>query len=52
MTKVMLIIYFGISCFYLGKFSYVDSDGMGIFLPKVGGYHLSLVDNEESGVYR
>ena len=52
MTKVMLIIYFGISCFFLGKYTYADSDGMGIFIPNLGGYHISLVDDNDTGVYQ
>ena len=40
--------------FLLGKWSYgiaPDSDGFGIFVPNVGGYHVSLINNEDSGWY-
>lgn len=40
--------------FFLGKFSYgiaPDSDGFGIFVPNIGGYHVSLINSEDSGVY-
>ena len=41
--------------FLLGKWSYglsFDSDGFGIFIPNVGGYHYSLINSEDSGVYQ
>jgi len=41
--------------FLLGKFSYglsSDSDGFGIFIPNIGGYHYSLINSEDSGVYQ
>lgn len=40
--------------FLLGKWSYgiaPDSDGFGIFVPNVGGYHISLINSEDSGWY-
>jgi len=40
--------------FLLGKWSYgiaPDSDGFGIFVPNVGGYHVSLINAEDSGFY-
>lgn len=40
--------------FLLGKFTYgisPDSDGMGIFVPNLGGYHYSLINDEDSGFY-
>jgi hypothetical protein len=37
--------------FLLGRFSYNDSDGYGIFIPNLGGYHVSLTDNADSGIY-
>lgn len=40
--------------FLLGKFTYgiaPDSDGFGIFVPNVGGYHYSLINDEDSGWY-
>lgn len=41
--------------FLLGKFTYgisPDSDGMGIFVPNLGGYHYSLINDEDSGFYQ
>jgi len=40
--------------FLLGKWSYgiaPDSDGFGIFVPNVGGYHVSLINGEDTGFY-
>ncbi len=40
--------------FLLGKFSYgiaPDSDGFGFFVPNLGGYHVSLINAEDTGVY-
>lgn len=52
MLKYLTII---LVSFYLGKFSYgisLDSDGMGIFIPNLGGVHYSLINSEDSGVYQ
>ena len=41
--------------FLLGKFTYgiaPDSDGFGIFIPNIGGYHYSLINDEDTGVYQ
>lgn len=41
--------------FLLGKFTYglaPDSDGMGIFVPNLGGYHYSLINDEDTGFYQ
>jgi len=41
--------------FLLGKFSYgiaPDSDGFGVFIPNLGGYHVSLINDEDSGFYQ
>ena len=38
--------------FLLGRFSYNDSDGYGIFIPNLGGYHVSLIDDKDSGLYQ
>ena len=38
--------------FLIGRFSYNDSDGFGIFVPNLGGYHISLVSDEDTGVYQ
>jgi len=37
--------------FLIGRFSYNDSDGFGIFVPNLGGYHYSFNDNADSGIY-
>ena len=39
MTKYIWTLIVG---FLLGKFTYFDSDGYGIFVPMVGGYHISM----------
>lgn len=52
MAKYLTIVFIS---FYLGKFSYgfsLDSDGFGIFVPNLGGYHVSLINSEDSGVYQ
>ena len=38
--------------FLLGRFSYNDSHGYGIFIPNLGGYHVSLIDDKDSGLYQ
>lgn len=38
-SKILLMGYFGIFMFALGKYSYVDKDGVGFYIPEVGGYH-------------
>jgi len=42
-SKITLFAYFGIFCFYAGKFTYLDGDGYGVFIPHVGGYHVSTL---------
>ena len=49
MTKYIMLFLFA---FFLGKFSYGDSSGLGVFIPNVGGYHYSLTDSEDSGAYK
>lgn len=44
-TQALLI------AFLVGRFSYNDSDGFGIFVPSIGGYHVSLTDSADSGLY-
>lgn len=38
MAKYVWILIFG---FLLGKFTYLDSNGYGIFVPMLGGYHIA-----------
>lgn len=52
MTKYLVL--FALA-FYLGKFTYgiaLDSDGFGIFVPNLGGYHVSLINPEDTGFYQ
>lgn len=52
MTRKIALL---IAAFYLGKFSYgfaPDSDGLGFWVPHLGGYHLSLINHEDSGFYQ
>ena len=54
MLKILFKIQVLVIVFLLGKFSYglsLDSDGVGIFIPNVGGYHYSLINSEDSGLY-
>ena len=37
--------------FLIGRFSYNDSDGFGIFVPNLGGYHVSFENTADSGIY-
>lgn len=41
LTRLTLLTYFGLTCFTLGKFTYFDSDGYGLFIPQIGGFHVS-----------
>jgi len=43
LTRLTLLTYFGLTCFALGKFTYADSDGYGVFVPHIGGYHVSTL---------
>jgi len=45
-TQALLI------AFLIGRFSYNDSDGYGIFVPNIGGYHVSFENTADSGVYQ
>jgi len=54
MLKILFKIQVLVIVFLLGKFSYglsLDSDGFGIFIPNIGGYHYSLINSEDSGLY-
>ena len=42
-AKITLTAYFGIIMFCLGKFTYMDGDGYGFFIPHLGGYHVSTL---------
>jgi len=55
MLKILFKIQVLLLVFLLGKFSYFSMDGKqvtsaGIFIPNLGGYHLSLSDSD-SGFY-
>ena len=55
MLKLVFKLQLLVVVFLLGKWSYglsFDSDGFGIFIPNVGGYHYSLINSEDSGVYQ
>jgi len=43
-AKITLISYFGIACFCLGKFTWLNQDGAGIFVPHLGGYYVSFIE--------
>ena len=42
-AKITLLAYFGIIMFCLGKFTYMDGDGYGFFIPHVAGWHVSTL---------
>lgn len=44
LTRLTLLAYFGATCFALGKFTYIDGDGYGFFVPHVGGYYVSTLE--------
>ena len=44
LTRLILLSYVGLICFALGKFTYVDGDGYGFFVPHIGGYHVSTLE--------
>lgn len=55
MLKILFKIQVLLVVFLLGKFSYFGMDGRqlthaGVFIPNIGGYHLSLSD-DDSGFY-
>lgn len=43
-AKITLLAYFGIACYCLGKFTYINQDGAGIFVPHIGGYYVSFIE--------
>ena len=43
-AKITLLAYFGIACYCLGKFTYLNQDGAGIFVPHIGGHHVSFIE--------
>jgi hypothetical protein len=40
-ARLTLLTYFGLTCFAIGKFTYFDRDGYGLFIPQIGGFHVS-----------
>jgi hypothetical protein len=43
-SKMLLVLYFGILMFCLGKFTYFDADGYGFYIGGLGGYHVSKLE--------
>ena len=48
LTKIVFIAQILLFAFLLGRWSYNDCDGYGIFIPSVGGYHVET--DAECGV--
>jgi hypothetical protein len=46
MTHLAIAIYLIAFGYGLGKFTYLDRDGYGIFIPHIGGYHVSTLESE------
>ncbi len=44
LSRLLLAGYFGLFMFALGKYTYIDADGYGFFIPHLGGYHVSTLD--------
>ena len=44
LTRLTLLAYFGTFCYCLGKFTYFNGDGYGFFVPHIGGYHVSTLE--------
>ncbi len=46
--RLVLVAYVGVSAalayLLLTTFGYADADGYGLFIPNVGGYHISPLD--------
>lgn len=49
-AKITLLAYFGIFCFCMGKFTYWHGDGYGLFVPHLGGFHVSTI-TESTNAY-
>ena len=43
-AKITLLAYFGIACYCLAKFTWLNEDGAGVFVPQVGGYYVSFTE--------
>jgi hypothetical protein len=43
-TKITLLTYFGLIMFAFGKFTWINADGAGVFVPHIGGYYVSFID--------
>ena len=52
MTKLILNFYVLLAVFMLGKYTYLDSSGGGIFSAGIGGYHLDFKESHKSGAYK
>lgn len=46
MTRIALAIYLIAFGYGLGKFTYLDRDGYGFYVPHIGGYHVSTLESE------
>ena len=48
--RLVLVAYVGVSAapayLLLVTFGYADADGYGLFIPNVGGYHISPLDKQ------
>lgn len=42
--KITLIVYLAIFSFSVGKFTYYTTDGFGFYIPSLGGYHWSTIE--------
>lgn len=52
MKKTVLVIYLMLISFALGKYTYLDSSGGGVFVGGIGGYHFDFVESSKSGAYK
>lgn len=43
-AKITLLSYLCIACYCLGKFTWLNADGAGVFVPHIGGYYVSFIE--------
>mgnify|MGYP003659697827 CR=1 FL=1 len=45
--KITLATYLAIFSFSLGKFTYYTPDGFGFYIPSLGGYHWTTIEESK-----
>lgn len=47
LSRILLAGYIFGAGYAVAKFTYIDADGYGVFVPHLGGYHVSTLEYEE-----